>query len=52
MCDRVLVLCEGRLTGEFHRDPTNGPAAEQEAILTAAMARTAVLTPAATEDDR
>ncbi|HEX3780567.1 MAG TPA: sugar ABC transporter ATP-binding protein [Pseudonocardiaceae bacterium] len=52
MCDRVLVLCEGRLTGEFHRDPANGPAAEQEAILTAAMARTAVLRPAATEDDR
>jgi ribose transport system ATP-binding protein len=43
MCDRVLVLCEGRLTGEFHRDPSNGPAAEQEAILTAAMARSAVL---------
>ena len=42
MCDRVLVLCEGRLTGEFHRDPERGPAAEQEAILTAAMARETV----------
>jgi ABC-type sugar transport system ATPase subunit len=39
MCDRILVLCEGRLTGEFHRDPANGPAATQEAILSAAMAR-------------
>jgi ABC-type sugar transport system ATPase subunit len=43
MCDRVLVLCEGRLTGEFHRDADNGPVADQEAILTAAMARTTVL---------
>jgi ABC-type sugar transport system ATPase subunit len=43
MCDRILVLCEGRLTGEFHRDPDNGPPADQEAILTAAMARSAVL---------
>jgi ABC-type sugar transport system ATPase subunit len=47
MCDRILVLCEGRLTGEFHRDPANGPAATQEAILTAAMARQAVLAPVA-----
>ena len=43
MCDRILVLCEGRLTGEFHRDPRHGPPADQEAILTAAMARSAVL---------
>ncbi|GHE68591.1 ribose import ATP-binding protein RbsA [Streptomyces spiralis] len=42
MCDRILVLCEGRLTGEFHRDPARGPVADQEAILTAAMARHAV----------
>ncbi|WP_419995976.1 sugar ABC transporter ATP-binding protein [Streptomyces boninensis] len=42
MCDRVLVLCEGRLTGEFHRDPARGPQAEQEAILTAAMERETV----------
>ncbi|MER6951664.1 sugar ABC transporter ATP-binding protein [Nonomuraea sp. NPDC000554] len=34
MCDRVLVLCEGRLTAEF---PRGG--ATQEAILEAAMAR-------------
>lgn len=44
MCDRILVLCEGRVTGEFHRDPANGPAADQEAILTAAMAREEVVT--------
>ena len=44
MCDRILVLCEGRVTGEFHRDPANGPAATQEAILTAAMAREEVVT--------
>jgi ABC-type sugar transport system ATPase subunit len=43
ICDRVLVLCEGRLTGEFHRDPAHGPLATQEAILSAAMARRAVL---------
>jgi ribose transport system ATP-binding protein len=43
MCDRILVLCEGRITGQFHRDPTNGPRFDQEAILTAAMAREAVL---------
>ncbi|WP_255952778.1 ATP-binding cassette domain-containing protein [Streptomyces odontomachi] len=42
MCDRILVLCEGRLTGEFHRDAARGPVAEQEAILTAAMARRTV----------
>jgi ribose transport system ATP-binding protein len=43
MCDRVLVLCEGRLTGEFHRDPARGPKATQEAILSAAMERQIVL---------
>ncbi|GAA2432871.1 sugar ABC transporter ATP-binding protein [Actinomadura vinacea] len=43
MCDRILVLCEGRLTGELHRDPARGPAATQEAILAAAMSREAVL---------
>ncbi|HWE88943.1 MAG TPA: sugar ABC transporter ATP-binding protein [Pseudonocardiaceae bacterium] len=41
MCDRILVLCEGRLTGEFHRDTGNGSAFDQEGILTAAMAREA-----------
>ncbi|WP_245997112.1 sugar ABC transporter ATP-binding protein [Streptomyces armeniacus] len=50
MCDRVLVLCEGRLTGEFHRDPAHGPRAEQEALLTAAMAREAVLAEGAVRD--
>jgi ribose transport system ATP-binding protein len=44
MCDRILVLCEGRITGEFHRDPAHGPGATQEDILAAAMARQAVLT--------
>ncbi|HEY3631091.1 MAG TPA: D-xylose ABC transporter ATP-binding protein, partial [Jatrophihabitantaceae bacterium] len=34
MCDRILVLCEGRLTGEFSRAD-----ATQERILDAAMAR-------------
>jgi ribose transport system ATP-binding protein len=48
MCDRIVVLCEGRVTGEFHRDPECGPAATQEAILTAAMSRRAVLTAPAT----
>jgi len=38
MCDRILVLCEGRVTGEFHRGQ-----ATQETILAAAMARRAVL---------
>ncbi|MQA76907.1 MAG: ATP-binding cassette domain-containing protein [Streptosporangiales bacterium] len=39
MCDRILVLCEGRLTGEFtHAEAT------QEKLLDAAMAREAVLT--------
>jgi ribose transport system ATP-binding protein len=47
MCDRVVVLCEGRVTGEFHRDPACGPPATQEAILHAAMSRRAVLAPAA-----
>ncbi|WP_433328001.1 sugar ABC transporter ATP-binding protein [Spirillospora sp. CA-294931] len=45
MCDRILVLCEGRLTGEFHRDPARGPEATQEAILAAAMDREAVTDP-------
>src|SRR5262249_49189386 len=44
MCDRILVLCEGRITGEFHRDPADGPKATQEDVLAAAMARQAVLT--------
>ncbi len=51
MCDRVLVLCEGRITGEFHRDGANGPRATQEDILAAAMARQAVLTPEETADE-
>jgi ribose transport system ATP-binding protein len=42
MCDRILVLCEGHLTGEFHRDPAHGPKATQEDILAAAMTRQAV----------
>jgi ABC-type sugar transport system ATPase subunit len=50
MCDRIIVLCEGRVTGEFHRDPARGPVVDQEAILTAAMARQAVLAPAALAD--
>ncbi|MFI7129333.1 sugar ABC transporter ATP-binding protein [Nonomuraea sp. NPDC050153] len=40
MCDRILVLCEGRITAEFRRGQ-----ATQEAILEAAMARQEVLTP-------
>ncbi|MBA0052576.1 sugar ABC transporter ATP-binding protein [Streptomyces sp. AJS327] len=48
MCDRVLVLCEGRLTGEFHRDPARGPRAEQEALLRAAMARPVAAEPPGT----
>ncbi|MGY2060770.1 sugar ABC transporter ATP-binding protein, partial [Nocardia gipuzkoensis] len=43
MCDRILVLCEGRITGEFHRDPARGEPFDQERILTAAMARPAAL---------
>ncbi|MFC4014121.1 sugar ABC transporter ATP-binding protein [Nonomuraea purpurea] len=39
MCDRILVLCEGRITGEFGRGQ-----ASQEAILEAAMARQQVTT--------
>lgn len=35
MSDRILVMCEGRLTGEFSRDE-----ATQEKIMTAAVART------------
>ncbi|MGH3096877.1 MAG: sugar ABC transporter ATP-binding protein [Streptosporangiales bacterium] len=38
ICDRILVLCEGRLTGAFNHDE-----ATQEKLLDAAMARTAVL---------
>lgn len=38
MCDRILVLCDGRLTGEFTRAE-----ASQEKLLEAAMARTDVL---------
>lgn len=38
MCDRVLVLCEGRMTGEFTAEQ-----ATQEAILDAAMQRQAVV---------
>jgi len=38
MCDRIVVLCEGRLTGEFSRDQ-----ATQEKILEAATARREVL---------
>ncbi|MFG1709591.1 sugar ABC transporter ATP-binding protein [Nonomuraea sp. M3C6] len=34
MCDRILVLCEGRITAEFRRGQ-----ATQEAILAAAMGR-------------
>jgi ribose transport system ATP-binding protein len=42
MCDRILVLCEGRVTGEFFRDADQGPPATQEAILAAAMDREVV----------
>ncbi|MFG1793662.1 sugar ABC transporter ATP-binding protein [Nocardia sp. NPDC049149] len=46
MCDRILVLCEGRLTGEFRRNPPPAAPFDQEAILAAAMARApAVRTP-------
>jgi len=38
ICDRILVLCEGRLTGEF-----TAATATQERILEAAMARATVL---------
>ncbi|WP_345633992.1 sugar ABC transporter ATP-binding protein [Rugosimonospora acidiphila] len=38
MCDRIVVLCEGRVTAEFRRGE-----ATQEAILDAAMDRQAVL---------
>jgi ribose transport system ATP-binding protein len=38
MCDRIVVLCEGRVTGEFDRAE-----ATQERILEAAMARQTVL---------
>ncbi|HEY3501775.1 MAG TPA: sugar ABC transporter ATP-binding protein [Actinocatenispora sp.] len=39
LCDRIVVLCEGRVTAELDRDE-----ATQERILTAAMARGTVLT--------
>lgn len=35
MSDRILVMCEGRLTGEFNREE-----ATQEKVMTAAVART------------
>ncbi|MBO0829644.1 MAG: sugar ABC transporter ATP-binding protein, partial [Streptosporangiales bacterium] len=38
LCDRILVLCEGRLTGAFDHDD-----ATQEKLLDAAMAREVVL---------
>ncbi|GIH16764.1 ribose import ATP-binding protein RbsA [Rugosimonospora africana] len=38
MCDRIVVLCEGRVTAEFRRGEGS-----QEAILDAAMDRQAVL---------
>lgn len=38
MCDRILVLCEGRVTGEFQRGEGT-----QEMILDAATSREAVL---------
>jgi len=44
MCDRILVLCEGRVTGEFP-----AATATQEAILEAAMRRHAVVEPDAGE---
>ncbi|MBF6332568.1 sugar ABC transporter ATP-binding protein [Nocardia transvalensis] len=50
MCDRILVLCEGRITGEFHRDPARGAPFEQEAILAAAMARAATTRPTPAAD--
>jgi ribose transport system ATP-binding protein len=39
VCDRILVLCEGRLTGEFR-----AAEATQEELMAAAMARESVLT--------
>jgi ABC-type sugar transport system ATPase subunit len=45
MCDRIIVLCEGRVTGEFPRNK-----ATQERILEAAMARRAVLSGTGTDD--
>ena len=38
MCDRIIVLCEGRVTGEFRRDE-----ATQERVLEAATARETVV---------
>ena len=35
MCDRIVVMCEGKVTGELDRDEAN-----QESILKAAMAKT------------
>ncbi len=37
LCDRILVLCEGRLTGEFPRDE----ATEHKIMEAATMRRTA-----------
>ena len=34
MCDRIMVMCEGRITGELMRE-----AADQESILKYAMAK-------------
>jgi ribose transport system ATP-binding protein len=45
MCDRIIVLCEGRVTAELSRAE-----ASQERILEAAMAREAVLTTPAAPD--
>jgi ABC-type sugar transport system ATPase subunit len=45
MCDRIIVLCEGRVTAELSRAE-----ASQERILEAAMAREAVLTAPAAPD--
>jgi len=38
MCDRIIVLCEGRVSAEFSRAE-----ATQEKILAAAMARSTAL---------
>ena len=34
MCDRIMVMCEGRITGELSREEAN-----QESILKFAMAK-------------
>jgi ABC-type sugar transport system ATPase subunit len=46
LCDRILVLCEGRLTGEFRSSQ-----ATQEKILAAAMARESVIGKAPSDED-